>query len=128
MNESAVIASIKELEKKRLDATIAGDIAVLRELLGDDLRYVHASGADETRQQYLDKLASRHYVYKALVPGHRDFRVFGDVVLVNGHIGIEVISNGKDKLIQSKYLQVWAQRAGRWQMVAWQSTQEPMAL
>ncbi len=128
MSESEVIAQIEALEKKRLDATIACDIAVLRELIGDDLRYVHASGTDETKQQYLDKLASRHYVYKALIPGHRDFRVLGDVVLVNGHIGIEVISNGKDKLIQSKYLQIWAQRSGRWQMVAWQSTQEPMAM
>ena len=128
MNESEVIAKIEGLENKRLEATIAADIETLSEMIGDDLRYVHASGTDEGKQQYLERLASRHYVYKALVPGHRDFRVFGDVVLVNGHLGIEVISNGKDKLIQSRYLQVWALRDGRWQMVAWQSTQEPVAM
>ena len=128
MNESEVITQIEALEARRLAATMAGNAAELAVLLGDDMRYVHSSGTDETKAELLAKLASGHYVYKALEPGHRDFRVFGDVVLVNGNIRIEVVSGGKDKLLQCRYLQAWAKRGGTWQMVAWQSTQSPVAM
>ncbi len=128
MNESEVVARIEALEAQRIAATLAGQTDVLAGLLGDDLRYVHSSGTDETKAEFLARLASGHYVYKALESGHRDFRVFGDVVLVNGNIRIEVVSQGKDKLIQCRYLQAWAKRDGNWQMVAWQSTTAPVAM
>lgn len=128
MNKSEIISRIEALEAQRLAATVAVQTDVLDPLLGEDLRYVHSSGTDETKAEFLAHLESGRYIYKALTPGARDYRVLGEVVLVNGNIRIEVVSNGKDKLLQCRYLQVWALRDARWQLVAWQSTQAPVAM
>ena len=124
-NDQAVIAEIEAADARRSQATIDADIATLEELIGEDLRYVHSSATDETRPVYFERLRDGYYRYTGLTVLARDFRVLGDVVLVSGDQRIEVIVNGKAKDFVSRYLQVWARRAGRWQMVSWQSTPMP---
>jgi ketosteroid isomerase-like protein len=55
----------------------------------------------------------------------REFRVMGDVVLVNGDLRINVEVAGTKKIVMSRYLQVWAKRAPGWQMVSWSSVPIP---
>jgi ketosteroid isomerase-like protein len=55
----------------------------------------------------------------------REFRVMGEVVLVNGDLRISVDVAGTNKVIMSRYLQVWAKRATGWQMVSWSSVPIP---
>ena len=125
MNDKDIIAEIEALDARRVGAILAGDFAALESLMGDNLRYVHSSAVDEDKTLYLEKLRSGHYVYKGLTTVRRDFRVLGDVVLVNGDVRIEVEVKGTSKVVMSRYLQVWARRAGGWRMVSWQSTPIP---
>jgi ketosteroid isomerase-like protein len=127
MNISTVIAEIEAVDARRVQATVSRDFAALEPLLGEDLRYVHSSAVDEDRALYLTKLRDGHYVYRGLTTMRRDFRVLGDVVLVNGDIKIEVEVKGTAKTIMSRYLQVWAKRSQGWQMISWQSTPIPGA-
>src|SRR5690606_14868781 len=122
MPDQAIIAEIEAADARRTRATLEVDIATLEELIGDDLRYVHSSATDETKALYLERLRDGYYRYTGLTVLARDFRVLGNVVLVNGDLRIEVIVNEKAKDFVSRYLQVWARRADGWQMVSWQST------
>jgi ketosteroid isomerase-like protein len=125
MDDKAIISEIEALDERRAKATVEGDFETLESLLGDDLRYVHSSAADEDKALFLGRLRDGHYRYRGLTSLKRDFRVIGDVVLVNGDLRIDVEVSGAPKVVMSRYLQVWARRTAGWQMIAWQSTPIP---
>ncbi|MFT3800349.1 MAG: nuclear transport factor 2 family protein [Burkholderiaceae bacterium] len=122
-----IIKEIEALDERRAQATIAKDAATLGELLGDDLVYVHSSATTESKSQFIERATTGFYDYRGLTNLARTFRVLGDVALVNGDVRIEVVVKGSTKNFVSRYLQVWARRGDRWQMVSWQSTPVPSA-
>ncbi len=120
-----IIKAIEQADARRCRATLDKDAATLRELIGDDVLYVHSSATAEDKALYIDRVCNGYYDYKGLTQVRRAFRVYGDVVLVDGDLHIEVVVKGAMKDFVSRYLQVWAKRNGRWQMVSWQSTPMP---
>jgi len=127
MSDKDTIAHIEALDAKRANCILARDFAGLDPLIAEDLRYVHSSAVLENKQQYLAKLSSGHYTYRALTTLQREMRVIGDVVLVNGDARIEVEVSGTAKVVMSRYLQVWVKGSAGWQMASWQSTPIPQA-
>ena len=125
MSDKDVIQEIESLDAKRSQAILSKDYKALELLIGEDLRYIHSSSVQEDKKQYLDKLASGHYIYHGLDVLQREFRVIGDVVLVNGDLRINVEVAGTKKIVMSRYLQVWAKRNSGWQMVSWSSVPIP---
>lgn len=125
MSDKDVIQEIESLDAKRSQAILSKDYKALELLIGEDLRYIHSSSIQEDKKQYLDKLASGHYIYHGLDVLQREFRVIGDVVLVNGDLRINVEVAGTKKIVMSRYLQVWAKRTSGWQMVSWSSVPIP---
>ena len=121
------IKAIEEADARRTKATLDKDTAALAALFGDDLLYVHGSGTAETKEQYIGLIASRHYDYRSLTQLRRSFRGYGDLVLVDGDVRIQVVVPAGARNFVSRYLQAWAKRDGRWQMVSWQSTPLPAA-
>ncbi|MBP8306972.1 MAG: nuclear transport factor 2 family protein [Burkholderiaceae bacterium] len=121
------IKAIEAADARRAKATLDKDTATLQSLLGDDLLYVHGSGTAETKEQYIGLIASGHYDYKSLTQLRRAFRGYGDLVLVDGDVRIQVVVPAGERNFVSRYLQAWAKRDGRWQMVSWQSTPLPAA-
>ena len=125
MSDKDIIQEIESLDTKRSQAILSKDYKALELLIGEDLRYIHSSSVQEDKKQYLDKLASGHYIYHGLDVLQREFRVIGDVVLVNGDLRINVEVAGTKKIVMSRYLQVWAKRTSGWQMVSWSSVPIP---
>ena len=122
-----IIRTIGAIDARRCQAAIAKDRAVLDEILADDMVYVHSSAVAESKAQYIERATTGWYDYTGLTDRGRTFRVYGDTVLVNGDLRIQVTVKGTPKDFVSRYLQVWAKLAGRWQMVSWQSTPIPAA-
>jgi ketosteroid isomerase-like protein len=121
MSDKEVIQEIEALEAKRCQAILNCDYKALEPLIGEDLVYTHSSAVQENKKQYLEKLGSGYYTYHGLDAIEREFRVMGDVVLVNGDLRITVEVAGTKKVVMSRYLQVWAKRPPGWQMVSWSS-------
>ena len=122
MKDQEIFDHLTELDNERQRATIAGEIDKVEAVLGTSLRYVHGSGTDEDRDLYLQRLRDGFYDYKDMKPIRRDFRKFGDTVLINGDMQIHVIVNGTEKNFTGRYLQVWALQADAWKFVAWETT------
>ena len=63
------------------------------------------------------------------VPGNRwpieNIQVYGDTVVVTGQTTMAAMVEGKPKLLNSRYTNVWVKGAKGWQMVVWQSTPIP---
>jgi len=66
-----------------------------------------------------------YYDYQGITQIRRSFRGYGDVVLVDGDVRIQVVVKSGARDFVSRYLQAWTRRDGRWQMVSWQSTPIP---
>ena len=45
--------------------------------------------------------------------------------VVTGQVRIDIVVDGKPKIMHSRYTDVWVKGAKGWQMVAWQSTGIP---
>ena len=121
------IQAIEQIDARRCKAALEKDAAALNEVLGDDLLYVHGSGVSESKGLYIDRVCNGHYDYKGFTQIRRAFRGFGDTVLVDGDVRIQVVVPAGARDFTSRYLQVWARRGGSWQMVSWQSTPLPAA-
>jgi len=52
-------------------------------------------------------------------------QVYGDTVVVTGNVKMDAIVEGKPKLLNSRYTDVWIKGMKGWQMVVWQSTSIP---
>jgi hypothetical protein len=58
-----VAKQISALEARRYRAMTDADIAALEELLAADLVYTHSNATSDSKQSYLDKVASGHFDY-----------------------------------------------------------------
>ena len=124
-NHAATIAEIEAVDARRMEATLAKDAAALRDILAEELLYVHGSSTAENRDLFIERTTTGFYDYKALTSQRRNHRIYGDVALVDGDVRIEVIVKGTPKDFVTRYLQTWVKRDGRWQMTSWQSTPVP---
>ncbi|MEZ5650816.1 MAG: nuclear transport factor 2 family protein [Burkholderiaceae bacterium] len=127
MSDKSVFDQITSLDEARVRATLDKDFDAVAGVIGETLRYVHGSGTDEDRDLYMQRLREGFYDYRGLKVARREFRRFGQTVLVHGDIAIHVFVKGSERDFVSRYLQIWAEQNGEWKMVAWQSTPMPQA-
>src|SRR5581483_2343681 len=113
---------IIELDKKRMNAMAQKDIATLNDVLADDLVYTHSSARLDTKASLIDNMRSGATVYSSVVPSDVKAQDCGDTVVLTGVARISVNSGGNAMNFGVRFTDVYANRGGRWQMVAWQST------
>lgn len=113
---------VMKAETDRFKAMVSGDAAVLDKLLAVELSYIDTSARIEDKHAFLYGIQSGKSKYSSIIPTERQVHVMGTVATV---VGVAVV-RGEDKEqgigIGIRYTSVHVLRAGRWQMVAWQST------
>ena len=120
-NEQMVI----DLDKKRMTAMAQKDIATLNALLSDDLVYTHSTARLDTKESLIGAMESGRTVYTAVVPSDVKAQDLGDTVVLTGNARISVNSGGNAMNFGVRFTDVWVNKGGQWQMVAWQSTRTP---
>jgi len=116
---------IIDLDKKRMTAMAQKDVATLNALLADDLVYTHSSARLDTKQSLIGNMESGATVYTAVEPSDVEAQDLGEAVVLTGSCRISVMSGGRPNSFGVRFTDVYANRGGRWQMVAWQSTRLP---
>lgn len=116
---------IIDLDKARMAAMTAKDVARLNELLADDLIYTHSSARLDTKASLIGGMETGSTVYKAADPRDVEAQDLGDTVVLTGAAHIEVSAGGNELSFDVRFTDVWAKRDGSWRMVAWQSTKLP---
>ena len=116
---------IIDLDRKRMAAMAQKDIATLNALLADDLVYTHSSARLDTKQSLIGNMESGATDYTAVEPSEVKAQDLGDAVVLTGACRISVMSGGRPNSFSVRFTDVYANRGGRWQMVAWQSTRLP---
>jgi len=111
-------AALRRLNDDYVRAFLHCDVARFRDLLADDFYGVLADGRVIDKAEFLQEAARP--------PGLKDFRftevairLYGDAALVNDLADYQR-PNGTPG--QTRYVDVWARRQGRWQVVSVQIT------
>ena len=117
--------SVIDLDKKRMHAMAAKDIATLEKVLADDLIYTHSSARLDTKQSLIGNMVSGSTVYTSVEPSDVKAQDLGDTVVLTGIAQIKVTANGAANAFGVRFTDVYARRNGSWQMVTWQSTRLP---
>jgi ketosteroid isomerase-like protein len=113
---------IIELDRQRMTAMAAKDIAALNRLLADDLIYTHSSARLDTKKSLIGAMESGSTVYTAIEPSDVVAQDLGDAVVLTGVAAISVNSGGNPNSFRVRFTDVYANKGGQWQMVTWQST------
>jgi ketosteroid isomerase-like protein len=120
-----VAGQIRALEDRRYEAVTAGDVAALDELFAADLVYTHSDASADSKQSYLEKLATGHFKYGPISHPEHSIVVHGDCALVFGDMRGEVQIAGAVRVLNSRSLAVWVRENGRWELLAFQPTKYP---
>lgn len=117
--------TIRELESRRFRAMIEADAVALEALLADSMVYTHSSATTDGKASYIAGVKAKKWQYRQIDRPVEDIQVHGDTVVVTGQVRIDILIDGKPKIMNSRYTDVWVKGAKGWQMVAWQSTPIP---
>ena len=119
-------AVVLAAEDARFGAMVQADVTQLGDWLADDLQYAHSTGKVESRQQFLDSIASGRTRYLTIEPIERQAVLLGDrSALVRGRGRFQVMAADNRLDLQLRYLAVYAKSDGRWRLQSWQSMRLP---
>jgi ketosteroid isomerase-like protein len=124
-DDDVAAKQISALEARRYQAMTDGDTGALEELFSADLVYTHSDATSDSKQSYLDKLASGHFDYGVIDHPETSVVVHGDCAIVIGDMRGEVVIGGQTRVLNSKSLAVWVRENGNWVLLAYQPTKYP---
>lgn len=116
------VDSIRALERARLQAMVSADLPTLDRMLAADLQYGHSTGSVQTKAALLATLRDGSLDYLALTPRTIEVRMTDGVALATGTADAEATAGTRRLKGALRWLAVYGQREGRWQLVAYQST------
>jgi ketosteroid isomerase-like protein len=111
--------TIMGLERKRVDAMVKKDLAMLDALLADDMTYTHSGGTTDTKASFIALIRDRGRYLGVDYSKTETIPWAGSSVLVRGIATIRLENTAPYDVI---FADVWALRDGAWKMVAWQAT------
>jgi uncharacterized protein (TIGR02246 family) len=119
------LEEVEKVERARFQAWVRKDTTALRQVIADDVVYCHSTGVCQNKEELIAFITGANSAYRAMDVVELKPRVFGDAVVINGKLAMEVESAGQVSAFQGIYTDVYVKRDGRWQLVQWQSTRLP---
>jgi hypothetical protein len=122
-DQDALIAA----DNLRVKAIISGDPALLDQSFSDDLHYCHSNGAVDTKESFMEMLASGRTRYHEISYIQRYFTpVTENVAFMTGQVRITSESGGNGITAGNfSFLIVWQKDDGVWRFRGWQSSRLP---
>jgi ketosteroid isomerase-like protein len=123
MSESDLKVLIERLEAARGAALINEDWNALAALMSPDLVHIHANGAVEDRETYLEGVRTR-LAFKKFERESLTVRGFGSHAIATGALRQTVIDRTSGALFDIRIVttQVWVQDSQGWRQVAFHAT------
>jgi ketosteroid isomerase-like protein len=120
-----VAEQIRALEARRYQAMTDGDVGTLAGLFSADLVYTHSDATSDSKQSYLDRLASGYFKYGPISHPETSIVVHGDCVVVIGDMRGDVQIGGHPRVLNNASLAVWVREHESWVLLAYQPTKYP---
>lgn len=115
--EKQVAAAVENL---RL-AMISGERSALENIASDKLNYGHSSGKVETKQEFVESIASGKSDFVTCDFTEQKITMNGKVAVVYFNLSAKTNDNGKPGEVNLKLMTVWQLEKGGWKMLARQA-------
>jgi ketosteroid isomerase-like protein len=116
---------VSKAEEARYAAMIAQDKAALAAILADEFTYNQPTGKVQDKPGYIVQVTSGDVKITKAERYGVTTHVYGDFATVTGSTRVDLEVKGEPKQFDLRFLNVWAHRDGRWQIVARQSAFKP---
>jgi ketosteroid isomerase-like protein len=114
--------AIAEMERRRYEAMRQADIAVLREVLDDQLVCAHSNAATDDKESYLAKVQAGVFRYESISIEEQSTLQLGDVALLRGRMRARGLLNGTPLILDNRFLAVVRNSGGQWRLLSYQPT------
>jgi len=121
-HEQVAIHEILQAEQAWTAAFLQLDLATIDQLMADDYTIIQPGGAVVGKAETLASLRSEQRHWASATSDEHQVRIYGDTAIVIGRWTAKGVNHGEAFDYAARYMSVWVKRAGRWQMVADQST------
>lgn len=118
-------STLRETAARLIAAEQAGDISILGVILGPDYHGYDPSGRQQDRETVLESYRRGHVRFDLLSVSDMALRVLGEIGLVAGVSRLRGHTDGERFDMRLRFLDVYAWRDGRWELVASQDTRLP---
>ena len=122
---NAVIAALTKQADAWDKAIVRKDRAAILANMADDFRSIDGAGTVETKPVFVDGLMDAKLTIDPYTVEDFDVRLFGDVALLSGRTKMTGRFDGKPFTSHYRYIDIYAKRNGRWQIVSVQITRLP---
>jgi hypothetical protein len=112
-----VLKAIEEYRKAMVD----GNGARLLELSSDAMSFGHATGAVQTKVEFVKTVVDKVEVFHAIKLYDHSISVIGDQAIARHTFEAKITWNNKDLDLTLGVLQVWRKEEGRWRLFARQT-------
>ena len=102
------------VQQERFAAAIAQDVSALEQMVAEEIRYCHTTGAVDTgRINWLEVNSSS-----------MEARLYGDVAIIAGEVHQKITVGGRGEPINMhiRTIDVYVKRSGRWQLTEFQAS------
>jgi steroid delta-isomerase-like uncharacterized protein len=113
------------VQADRFRAMTENDIAALESILSDNLVYTHTTGKIETKAEFLSALKTHSVAYHSIDPMDVIVRIYDNTAVITGAAVMKVSSGANSFGFSLRFLEVYENSEGSWQLIAWQSTRVP---
>lgn len=124
-NKDEASLELAQLVNEVSDAMVKADIEHLGQLWTDDFTYIHSSGAQQTKPQFLDDVKTGRRKYYSVSLGEMQTRFYGSTAVGTGLTEMKLNAGGHDLDLKIRFTSVFVQQGGKWRMASWQSTAIP---
>lgn len=112
------------IEDARFEAQVARDTVRLRQLLADDLVYIHSNALTESKSDFIHSVGSGRIVYQRMqAEAGRRIRTSGRrIAIVDGTAQVTGLFQSNAFEMKLRYTASYRKHRGQWQLWSWQST------
>ena len=125
VDTTAVAAALTRQADAWDKAIVRKDRAAIDANMADDFRSIDGAGTVETKPVFVDGLMDAKLTIDPYTVEDFDVRLFGDVALLSGRTRMTGRFEGKPFTSHYRYIDIYARRNGRWQIVSVQITRLP---
>jgi hypothetical protein len=101
------------------------DVPTLNRLLADELVYVHSSSTRQNKTEQIHDIESGKAHYWRIDVREQQPHIYGTTGIIQGVADFVLGPEGHERMSTLRYTDVYVQRNGEWQMVAWHCTRIP---
>lgn len=107
-------AEILQLSLDKFRWKTEGKIDLIAELFDDELVFIHITGQQTTKAEWISELRSGNFVYNRIEQREAVVKVYADTAVLVGKADFTVNGGSRYKLI---YTEVYTRKNGRWKLV-----------